>query len=78
MMGIRSSRCQRPSILKSPARSCNRTLALDDDVRGLLTAMRDRTKVTQAGKNWLTEVGDRHDRFKPRGLIHDFGRLRLG
>ena len=24
-MGIRSSRCQRPSILKSPARSCNRT-----------------------------------------------------
>ena len=26
MMGIRSSRCQRPSILKSPARSCNRTL----------------------------------------------------
>ncbi len=25
-MGIRSSRCQRPSILKSPARSCNRTL----------------------------------------------------
>ena len=25
-MGIRSSRCQRPSILKSPARSCNRTV----------------------------------------------------
>ena len=24
-MGIRSSRCQRPSILKSPARSCNKT-----------------------------------------------------
>ena len=28
-MGIRSSRCQRPSILKSPARSCNRTIGSD-------------------------------------------------
>ena len=28
-MGIRSSRCQRPSILKSPARSCNRTFISD-------------------------------------------------
>ena len=33
MMGIRSSRCQRPSILKSPARSCNRTHGIGCEIR---------------------------------------------
>ena len=44
-MGIRSSRCQRPSILKSPARSCNRT---DDVARAIQF---DEEGITRVVKN---------------------------